>query len=66
MKELEECPFCKGKNTLVQKGTRVWLGTRYGEPTHYEIMHWCEDNRSIIHLRAKTENEVIIKWNQRK
>jgi hypothetical protein len=64
MSELKDCPFCGGRNTLIEYGTRLWLGTRYGEPTHWEVNHWCEDGRSRINLRDKTENEVINKWNK--
>ena len=63
MSELKDCPFCGGNNTLIRYGTRIWLGTRYGEPTHYEVNHWCKDGRSTITLKAKTEQEVINKWN---
>ena len=59
------CPFCSGINTLIEYGTRVWLGTRYGDPTHWEVNHWCKDGRSLIKLKANTEEEVIAIWNNR-
>lgn len=64
MTEIKDCPFCGGHNTIIDYGTRVWLGTRYGEPTHWEVNHWCNDGRSIIRLKDKTEHEVINKWNR--
>jgi hypothetical protein len=62
--QLGNCPFCYGRNTLIQEGTKLWTGMRYGPPTHYEVNHWCEDKVSRINLRAKTEQEVINKWNR--
>jgi hypothetical protein len=64
MDNLKECIFCQGSNTLIQEGTKIWLGTRYGSPTHYEIRHWCDNNKGTILLKGKTELEVLNKWNR--
>ena len=63
--QLGNCPFCGGRNTLIEEGTKIWLGTRYGEPANWKISHWCIDGRSTIQLKDKLKQTVINNWNKR-
>lgn len=65
--QLKPCPFCGGKEILVDLGCRMWIGTHYGEPLAYELIHWCDNTRftNRVTRKAKTLEEAIDLWNQR-
>ena len=64
-KKLKPCPFCNGTNTIVQPGTQIWTGMRYGPPIYYELHHWCTDGISWMRLKDKTVEGLIEKWEKR-
>lgn len=67
---LEPCPWCaKGEFSIRAMG-RVWSGTKYGEPSSYEVIHHCEPtegqpSRAIIRVGRDLQS-AISAWNKRK
>lgn len=63
------CPFCGAGETRIEPGTRVWMGTRYGEPASYSVRHWCgkvdgQPSRMIERV-GRDEASAIAAWNRR-
>ncbi|MGU2415275.1 Lar family restriction alleviation protein [Burkholderia cenocepacia] len=69
MSELKPCPFCGAGTTNVEPGTRVWMGTKYGEPATYSVRHWCDDPegqpKRMIERIGRDRESAIAAWNRR-
>ncbi|MNK71145.1 hypothetical protein D3C87_905870 [compost metagenome] len=70
MSKLIGCPWCGDKGvTEVHEGGRVWMGTKYGEPSSVSIRHWCpavtgQPSRMIERIGRDLES-AIRAWNER-
>lgn len=73
---IKPCPFCSSGAFEISENGRIWLGTRYGDPVSYTLIHWCgnadpevflEDDRfsEPIKMKGKTREDAIAKWNTR-
>lgn len=70
MSALLPCPFCGESNgTSIMPNGRVWLGTRWGEPTSVSVRHWCpqlpgQPSRMIERI-GRDEASAVAAWNTR-
>lgn len=67
--ELVLCPFCGGGEYSIRPCGRVWLGSRYSEPSSVEVMHYCppvlgQPSRPIVRVGRDLES-AIAAWNLR-
>jgi len=67
--QLKPCPFCGAGETLVEPDSKHWAGMSWNILS-WQVRHWCAEpakgvRGSMVIIRAKTEPEVIDKWNQR-
>jgi len=67
--ELKPCPFCGAGKTEITDGPKIWLGTRYGDPTSVSVRHWCgpidgQPSRMIERIGRDRES-AIAAWNRR-
>lgn len=63
------CPFCGAGETSVGPDSKHWAGMSW-KILSWQVRHWCQEpdrgvRGSMVIIRAKTEPEVIEKWNRR-
>jgi hypothetical protein len=69
MIKLKPCPFCgnrEGSQTNINHNDHMWDGHSM-VTLSVSLHHWCghETFNVPIHIKAKTEEDVITRWNTR-
>lgn len=69
MSELKPCPFCGGTEIEVRENGRVWMGSRYGEPSSVSILHHCpaepgQPSRMLERV-GRDHASAVAAWNRR-
>ena len=66
---LAPCPFCGAGATSIRENGKVWLGTRYSEPSSVSVLHHCEivegQPLRAIERVGRDRASALAAWNRR-
>lgn len=66
---LAPCPFCGAGATSIRENGKVWLGTRYSEPSSVSVLHHCETVEGqplrAIERVGRDRASALAAWNRR-
>ncbi|HFC7849255.1 TPA: Lar family restriction alleviation protein [Neisseria meningitidis] len=67
--ELLPCPFCGGRQTIVQEGIKPFPRLNYRQPESVTVTHRCTPSNGLltcaISFAARDRASAIAAWNRR-